>query len=148
MAVIGPRIKERRLALGLSLSDVGKACDVAKSTIMHWEEGTDVRGNKLLRLAVALQTTVDYLLGNTDDPEASPVMTKLEQDLYRKESEDDLFDRLVEAAGLMQVVTQNADRVIISDGCLLKVDDEVIDRIMTTTCDLFAFLIKRESQKA
>ena len=148
MAVIGPRIKERRLALGMSLSDVGKACDVAKSTISHWEEGTDVRGAKLLRLAVALQTTVDYLLGNTNNPESSPVMTKIEQDLYKKETDDYLFYKLVDAAGLMQVVTQDADRVIILDGCLLKVDDAVIDRIMTTTCDLFAFLIKREAQKA
>ena len=59
------KIKRRREELGLTLEQVGNAVGVGKSTVRKWETGyiANVRRDKIGKLAEALRTTPDYLMG-------------------------------------------------------------------------------------
>lgn len=63
------RIRNLRKARGLTLEQVGKACGVAKATVLRWENGTieTMRADKLQALADILNTTIDYILDGTDN---------------------------------------------------------------------------------
>jgi len=147
MATMGNRIKNRRQQLNLSLEDVGKACGVAKSTVARWEEGTEVRGEKILRLATVLNTSVDYLMGFTEDVSASHVMTQRETQLMQSLMSDTLFDLLIRQSGLKEVATTDGDRVLIIDGLLLELDPTIISEVTDLTTEFFVFLLKRRITK-
>lgn len=67
------RIKELRLAKGMTLEEVGKAVGVGKSTVRKWENGIiqNMKRDKIANLAKALDVSPSYLMG-WDDPEPSP----------------------------------------------------------------------------
>lgn len=58
-------IRERRLEIGKTLEQVGREIGVAKATVQRWESGEikDMRRDKLVSLARALDTTPAYLMG-------------------------------------------------------------------------------------
>lgn len=60
----GEKLKKRRLELGYTLEDVGKAVGVAKSTVLKWETGDilNIRVDKLDGLAEVLQIPVIEIL--------------------------------------------------------------------------------------
>ncbi len=62
---IGSMIHERRIALDLTLEDVGKAVGVNKSTVSKWESGyiSNMRKDKIEKLAKVLQFNPVRLLG-------------------------------------------------------------------------------------
>lgn len=63
------RLQSRRMELGLTLAELGKRVSLTASTLKNYE--TDRRKptpETLVRLADALDTSVDYLLGRTDEP--------------------------------------------------------------------------------
>ena len=64
------RIKERRLALGLSYQDIADATGLSKSTIQRYETGSirKVPINQIEDLARALHTTPAYLMGWEESP--------------------------------------------------------------------------------
>ena len=64
------RIKELRLAHGLTLEQVANEVGVGKSTVRKWETGiiANMRRDKIASLAKALHTTPAYLMGWTDEP--------------------------------------------------------------------------------
>ena len=68
--IIIKRIKERRLALGLSYQDVADATGLSKSTIQRYETGAirKVPINQIEDLAKALHTSPNYLMGWDDNP--------------------------------------------------------------------------------
>lgn len=67
---INERIKNRRLELGMSLAEVGKACGVSKTTIFKYETSAikSMSSDVLIPLSKALRTNPLYLLGVVDDP--------------------------------------------------------------------------------
>jgi transcriptional regulator with XRE-family HTH domain len=68
--VTGDRISARRKALGLTQSTLGELLNQGQSAVSHWETGRRlIEMENVLKLAVALQTTADYLMGLTDDPD-------------------------------------------------------------------------------
>ena len=64
----GKMIKERRLALGLTLEQVGEMCGVSKATVLKWERGLirNTKRDKLLLLSRALHLSPADLI-DTDD---------------------------------------------------------------------------------
>lgn len=66
------RIKALRKARGLTLQEVGKACGVAKATVLRWEDGTidTMRADKLQALADVLHTSIGYILDGSDPNQA------------------------------------------------------------------------------
>lgn len=58
------RIAEARKKANMSQAELGRKIGAAQNTISNWENGNRQPNNDdLLRLAKALRTTVDYLLG-------------------------------------------------------------------------------------
>lgn len=73
------RIKELRLANGLTLEQVANEVGVGKSTVRKWETGiiANMRRDKIASLAKALHTTPAYLMGWTDEPQAEITMDNI-----------------------------------------------------------------------
>ena len=62
--MIGKRLKDLRLEKGLSQQELGNMVDVTKVSICGYENGTRMPTvENLIRLADALETTTDYILG-------------------------------------------------------------------------------------
>ena len=62
--MIGKRVKELRIEKGLSQQELGSAIGVTKVSICGYENGTRLPNlEKLVKLADALETTTDFLLG-------------------------------------------------------------------------------------
>ena len=67
--LIGDRIKELRTKLKLSQGELGDRVDTDSTIISRWETNRVRPSQKyIVRLANALGTSTDYLLGETNDP--------------------------------------------------------------------------------
>lgn len=65
----GDKIHYLRTKLGLTLQELGDKVGVGASTVRKWETGyiKTLRTDKMQKLAIALDTTVDYLMGWTEN---------------------------------------------------------------------------------
>ena len=86
------RIKQRRQDLGLRAEDVAERIGVSRSTMFRYENGEieKLPINHLVPIAKALHTSVDYLMGWTED-EKEPIPMdedRLDQEFVR------LFEQL------------------------------------------------------
>ena len=65
----GDRIHFLRNNLQLTLQELGDKVGVGASTVRKWETGLiqSIRTDKIQKLAAALNTSVDYLMGWTDN---------------------------------------------------------------------------------
>ena len=84
----GTMLKQLRVSRGLTLEEVGNIVGVGKSTVRKWETGyiSNMRSDKLDKLAVALNVSVDYLLGFSIDSQID--MLKLEISQLQAEIND------------------------------------------------------------
>ena len=81
---IGKKIKDLRLAKGMTLEQVAQKVGVEKSTVRKWETGmiVNMRRDKIASLAKALDVSPAYLMGweNEDNlppyPNIYPIKTK------------------------------------------------------------------------
>lgn len=64
----GDRIKQLRLQKGYTLEELGQLVGVGKSTVRKWETGAiaNMRRDKIARLAAALGTSVNDIMGLDD----------------------------------------------------------------------------------
>ena len=69
---IGLRISSAREMRGLTLDDIATEVGVARSTIQRYEKGTisKIKLPVLQSIASALNVNPNWLIGNTDDPDA------------------------------------------------------------------------------
>lgn len=69
MMTTGDRIHYLRTQLGFTLQELGDRVGVGASTVRKWETGSikTLRTDKMQKLSQALDTTVDYLMGWTDN---------------------------------------------------------------------------------
>ncbi len=69
----GQKIHDLRTEKELTLEELGDIVGVGKSTVRKWENGmiANMRRDKLIKVAKALDTTPSYLMGWKDD-EKSP----------------------------------------------------------------------------
>ena len=89
------KIKELRLAKGMTLEQVAEIVGVGKSTVRKWETGmiANMKRDKIALLAKALSTTPAYLMGwkeETSEPKVI-ALSEYEQmmlDLLRRVPED------------------------------------------------------------
>ncbi len=84
---IGEKIKALRLKNNLTLEQVGNAVGVGKSTVRKWENGmiANMRRDKIVSLAKALNTTPAYLLGFSDFSEEPASTVSLDGITKQKE---------------------------------------------------------------
>ena len=70
---LGDRIRELRMAKGLTQAQLGEMVDSDGNTVSRWErDKLGMRKEYVIKFAQALGTSADYLLGETDDPKRSP----------------------------------------------------------------------------
>lgn len=63
------RLKERRQAIGLSQENLAGLMGVTRTAVINWEAGSREPGfDGLVRLSRILNSTTDYLLCRTDNP--------------------------------------------------------------------------------
>lgn len=85
MPIQAQRIAERRHKLGLSQEELASQIGTSQRQISKYETGkNDPTGDVLAALARALDTTTDWLLGLTDNPER---LLRGEDDLSEDERE-------------------------------------------------------------
>lgn len=106
----GERIKQLRLARGMTLEELGQRVGVGKSTVRKWETGAiaNMRRDKIAKLAEALDTDVMDIIGiyNEDSEEvvqAGTVLSAGEQELvgcYRSLNPDGQTAALAAVRGL------------------------------------------------
>lgn len=78
MGLNGNRIRELRLAKGMTMEELGKACNVQKSAVNKWEKGivTNISFENMNKLCHALDCTPAYLCG-LDDLSADTIPTQM-----------------------------------------------------------------------
>ena len=116
-AQIGERIKERRTELGLSMERLGKMLGVNKSTIQRYEaKGIDPGRNYILvSMAEALETTVEWLTGESEQKE-------LDIEIRLKTNIDE------HVAKFIQTVNTSIDN---------ELHQELVTNLMNTFIDMF-----------
>lgn len=75
METMGDRIKQLRIARGLTQPALGELCSVTKSAVSQWEDGSteNIKLKTFMRLCVALQTDPGYLIWGPDrSPSGEP----------------------------------------------------------------------------
>jgi transcriptional regulator with XRE-family HTH domain len=82
MSVLIERLKESRKKSGLSQSQLAEKIGVQTNTVWRWENGRASPMESIMNLAIALNTTVAYLIGESDNPEPEPYLTSAEARLY------------------------------------------------------------------
>ena len=53
---------------GLSIYKLEQMAGLGNGTIGKWRNGKEIRSNTLMKVSKALDVSVDYLLGITDEP--------------------------------------------------------------------------------
>lgn len=75
--VIADRLREARDALGLTQQDVADALGIPRTAVSAMEYADrNLRGHELWRLARLYRRSVAWLLGEQDDPEIDPSLTR------------------------------------------------------------------------
>lgn len=66
---IGSLLRERRIELGLTMKQVGAACDVSESTISRWETGEidNIKRGSIYLLSKVLFLPINTILGIQTD---------------------------------------------------------------------------------
>lgn len=74
MSVIHDRIKERRLALGMTLAQLAELTGVKEATAQRWESGSikTIKYDTIEALAEILHCTPQYLMGWEAENEPAP----------------------------------------------------------------------------
>ena len=73
---LGSRLLESRSRLSLSQAEVATRAGVTAPAVTNWENDKNFPSRvKLVKLAEALEVSVDYLTGETDDPTPSGIET-------------------------------------------------------------------------
>lgn len=77
-------LRTRRKALGLTLEDIAQATDVTRATVQRWESGSisNVRYDKLAKLADVLQVTPAFLMGVKEPGEKEKTAEDMELEEY------------------------------------------------------------------
>ncbi|GAA4203474.1 hypothetical protein GCM10022289_19830 [Pedobacter jeongneungensis] len=104
MKSIGDRIKQSRLALGLSQADAAKKLNISTPAFCKIETGqTDLNISRLLQISKTFKVSISQLIdGKTVGAEPSAELAVLKKELIEKEEEInklrkkviDLYDKL------------------------------------------------------
>ena len=84
------KIKELRLAKGLTLEQVANIVGVGKSTVRKWETGmiANMKRDKIAALAKALDTTPTYLIGWEEEQKKNDIQADI---ILRMRSDNDFM---------------------------------------------------------
>ena len=103
MSVFSERLTSLMKTKELSQKDFAKKANITESAMSYYAKGVRTpSGEVLVRIAKALDTTADYLLGNTDNtdiPEAQKELRYLQRNLGKLDEE-----QLKKAQGMLKLM--------------------------------------------
>ncbi len=87
---VNKKLKYRRKELGLTMLDVAKKVGVSEATISRWESGdiANMRRDKIVLLANALDVTPSFIMGWEDLSEETGIDSKSEEPLTTRQYTD------------------------------------------------------------
>ena len=117
---VGERIKSRRKQLGVSADVLADHIGVSRATIFRYENGSieKLPMTCLEPIAKALYTSVEYLMGWTDDPNPTLTTGKSTIKRMRITTEED------ELLSLFRRVTEQGQAVILGNARMIASMDE------------------------
>jgi transcriptional regulator with XRE-family HTH domain len=69
--IFSSRLKQLRTAKGFSVTGVARSLGLKHQSVFTWENMKTVpSADKLVELALLLETSLDYLVGRTDNPDS------------------------------------------------------------------------------
>ena len=82
---VGERIKNRRKQLGMSQSQLAFKIDSDSTVVSRWETNkVQISQKYISKIAQALETSINYLLGETDNPKIDTTSPILSQSLKQQ----------------------------------------------------------------
>ena len=138
-------IRKRREELGLTQQDVADSLGVNKSSVSRWEAGKDLKQKNLSLLSFVLRTSSSYLLGETEDPRASVIMSEPESEAIKAHMQENMFSQLAELAGFYESVDEDANVTIYNDLLVVNCTPELKKRVMEQIIRYFKFAIREEA---
>lgn len=79
---VGDRIREVRTRKGLTLEQLADKAEISKSFLWDVEQGSDISGARLVRVAGVLGASLDYLLLGDTSTEQKPVKVEIPAELH------------------------------------------------------------------
>ena len=80
---VGDRIKQIRNQQGLTLEKLAEQAEISKSFLWEVEQGSDISGERLLRVANVLRASLDFLLrGEASTPDYKPASVEIPAELH------------------------------------------------------------------
>jgi transcriptional regulator with XRE-family HTH domain len=96
--MFGERLKETRIARGLSQADLAQRLGMTRQQISQLEKADNPTSDVLSRIAKALEVSTDYLLGFSDKPQGIASFTPDEMEAILLDAwHDPKFRPLLEA---------------------------------------------------
>jgi transcriptional regulator with XRE-family HTH domain len=115
----GDQLKKLRNERGLRQEDIGKAVHVGKSTVSQWESNIHVPDlETVTKIANYLNVSIDYLLGQTNDPRPVNEIKQQPFDYSQLFTQEDEGQAYILAAELRY-------KHKLSDETFLKIIDEI-----------------------
>jgi transcriptional regulator with XRE-family HTH domain len=94
---VGERIRFVRNQRGLTLEQLAEQSEISKSFLWEVEQGSDISGERLLRVANVLGASLDYLLRGQAASEYKPASVEIPADLHHLAAELGLSYRVTVA---------------------------------------------------
>ena len=108
----GERIKELRSKLGLSQASLASRVETDSASVSRWErDKVNVSQKYILKLAKVLNTTADYLLGKTDNPEIDGSMSEIKA-VNGRINNSEFWERLIKNQPMV-VYETDTERMLI-----------------------------------
>jgi transcriptional regulator with XRE-family HTH domain len=79
---VGGRIRLVRTQRGLTLEQLAEKAEISKSFLWEVEQGSDISGERLLRVANVLGASLDYLMRGKTAPDYKPANVEIPADLH------------------------------------------------------------------
>ena len=70
-STIGQRIAARRKELGISQRELSERCGLGNTAIFYAESGGNLSARSLMLIAIALETSMDFLATGKKNPESA-----------------------------------------------------------------------------
>ena len=112
--ILGQRVFELRKSAGMTQKQLGESVGLSMQAINDIEKGRrETTISKVILLAQIIKTTLDYLVGETDDPKRYVKPTKMES-FFSDKSSVDLMKRLFALCKQKGVTIGELDAIIVA----------------------------------
>ncbi|GFN36982.1 helix-turn-helix domain-containing protein [Tepidimicrobium xylanilyticum] len=113
MSILGKRIKKLREEAGLSQIELSKVLNISNTTLSQYETGQRIPSDDIkIKIAEFFNTTVDYLLGRTDQRDPDKPELPIEFDTPEEAMKFILEQNVIMGFGGFDINKMNDEEII------------------------------------